>query len=187
MRFVQYLVISGGTGQDALCSSILQEVLRGAVDGGAETQVLSLEGIERCRGCSDDRSVCKTENRCAFGDDGFDNAQKLILQADALCVITPVYLGAMADHLRGYLDRLRRCERGLIEPLADKQILAILSPKDDVGYLSCLEQLDKFCRHTGAVIFDFIGLHRWNSDYQKVSAYSAARSMAFGRKAGMQK
>jgi hypothetical protein len=32
--------------------------------------------------------------------------------------------------------------------------------------LSCLEQMDRFCRHTGAVIFDYIGINRWNSDYK---------------------
>jgi hypothetical protein len=50
--------------------------------------------------------------------------------------------------------------------------------------LSCLEQMDRFCRHTGAVIFDYIGVNRWNNDYKKSAAYAAARAMAEGRLAG---
>jgi hypothetical protein len=50
--------------------------------------------------------------------------------------------------------------------------------------LSCLEQMDRFCRHTNAVIFDYIGFNRWNNDYKKEAAYQAALAMAQGRKAG---
>jgi hypothetical protein len=44
--------------------------------------------------------------------------------------------------------------------------------------------MDRFCRHTGAVIFDYISVNRWNNDYKKNAAYAAARAMAEGRKAG---
>jgi hypothetical protein len=50
--------------------------------------------------------------------------------------------------------------------------------------LSCLEQMDRFCRHTGAVIFDYIGANRWNHDYKKHAVYAAARAMTEGRRAG---
>jgi hypothetical protein len=50
--------------------------------------------------------------------------------------------------------------------------------------LTCLEQMDRFCRHTGAVIFDYIGINRWNHDYKKAAAYAAAKAMAAGRRAG---
>jgi hypothetical protein len=45
--------------------------------------------------------------------------------------------------------------------------------------------MDRFCRHTGAVIFDYTGVNRWNSDYKKEAAYAAAKAMAEGRKNGM--
>jgi hypothetical protein len=44
--------------------------------------------------------------------------------------------------------------------------------------------MDRFCRHTGALIFDYIGINRWNRDYKQNAAYAAARAMAEGRRAG---
>jgi hypothetical protein len=44
--------------------------------------------------------------------------------------------------------------------------------------------MDRFCRHTGAVIFDYIGINRWNNDYKKSAAYEAAKAMVSGRKNG---
>jgi hypothetical protein len=44
--------------------------------------------------------------------------------------------------------------------------------------------MDRFCRHTGAVIFDYIGINRWNNDYKKAAIYAAAKAMAEGRKNG---
>jgi hypothetical protein len=44
--------------------------------------------------------------------------------------------------------------------------------------------MDRFCRHTGAVIFDYIAVNRWNNDYKKKAAYAAARAIAEGRKNG---
>jgi hypothetical protein len=50
------------------------------------------------------------------------------------------------------------------------------------GMLTCLEQMDLFCRHTGAVIFDYVGINHWNNDYKKQTVYEAAKAMAAGQK-----
>jgi len=182
---VQYLIVSGNSEQNSVCHSILQEVLRGAADGGAEAKALSLEGIGRCKACNDDAGICRTEHRCAFGKDGFDEAQEMTKQSDALCIITQVGWNEMAECVKNFLERLRRCENGMIGSLAGKPILVVMSPDGSGnGLLACMEQIDRFCRQTGAVIFDYLNVNRWNNDYQKVSAYAAARSMAYGRKAG---
>jgi hypothetical protein len=34
------------------------------------------------------------------------------------------------------------------------------------------------------VIFDYVGINRWNNDYKRKAVYAAARAMAEGRKAG---
>jgi multimeric flavodoxin WrbA len=87
--------------------------------------------------------------------------------------------------LKGFIDRLRRCEFSQEGILRNKQALIITSPGGTGnGLLSSLEQLDRFCRHTGAVIFDYIGVNRWNSDYKRLAAKSAAFAIASGRKNG---
>jgi hypothetical protein len=44
--------------------------------------------------------------------------------------------------------------------------------------------MERFCRHTGAIIFDYIGGNRWNNDYKMIAVKSAAHAIAIGRKNG---
>ena len=181
---MNYLIITGNPKNDGLCHMITEQVREGARNGGANVKVLAVDKLERCRVCGDGWGICLEQHRCAFGEDGFDVAKKMIEEADQICLITPVYWGEMAEGLKCFLDRLRRCEFGEDGILTGKQVLLVASPGGSGnGGLSCLEQMDRFCRHTGAIIFDTIQTNRWNNDYKKVAAYSAARAMAKGRKA----
>jgi multimeric flavodoxin WrbA len=188
---MKFLVLSGNPKRDGLCHGVTREILRGAGEGGAETELLGAEKIERCHVCGDGWGTCRAEHRCSFGEDGFDTAREALEKADAFCIITPVYWGEMAEGLKSFLDRLRRCEAtkrfggNSKSILAGKQALLVASPGGSGnGALSCLEQMDRFTRHTEAVIFDYIGINRWNQDYKKKAAYAAAKAIAQGRKNG---
>jgi multimeric flavodoxin WrbA len=182
---MNYLIISGNPKREGLCFSVTGEAVRGAREGGADVDVLTVEKLDRCRVCGDGWGICREKHRCAFGRDGFDAAQEAVKAADQLCFITPVYWWEMAEGLKNFFDRLRRCEFGQSGVLSGKPVLLIASPGGTGnGMLTCLEQMDRFCRHTGAVIFDYIGINRWNNDYKKNAVYAAARAMAAGRKAG---
>lgn len=183
---MNYLIISGNPKKDGLCHSIMEEVMKGASDGGANVQTLSMEGVERCRCCGNGWGTCREENYCSFGDDGFNAAHEAVKNSDLVCIITPVYWGEVAEGLKSFMDKFRRCEFGQNGALSGKQVLLIASPGGSGnGMMSCLEQMDRFCRHTGAVIFDYIGINRWNNDYKCSVAYSAAKAMTEGRKAGI--
>jgi multimeric flavodoxin WrbA len=182
-----FLMISGNPKPDGLCHSVEQEVLRGARDGGAAAEALTVAGLERCHVCGNGWGSCLKERRCAFGGDGFDRAQARVGTADRLCIVTPVYWGEMAESLKSFLDRLRRCDNAMRGQgvLFGKPVLLIASPGGSGGGgLTCLDQMDRFCRHTGAVLFDHILINRWNQDYKRTAAYAAARALAEGRKPG---
>jgi multimeric flavodoxin WrbA len=190
---MKFLVLSGNPKRDGLCHRVTQEILRGARDGGAEAELLSVEKPGRCHVCGDGWGICRKQHRCSFGNDGFDAAREAIEKADALCIITPVYWGEMAEGLKSFIDRLRRCEASKRFPggeasksiLSGKQTLLVASPGGSGnGALSCLEQMDRFARHTEAVIFDYIAVNRWNQDYKRKAAYAAAKAVAEGRKNG---
>jgi multimeric flavodoxin WrbA len=189
---MNFLIISGNPKQKGLCHGVTEQILQGARDGGATAEVLNVDKLERCHVCGDGWGTCREQHRCAFGEDGFNAAQETVKRADALCVITPVYWGEMAEGLKSFFDRLRRCEatrqfggHAADSFLGGKQTLLVASPGGSGnGGLSCLEQMDRFCRHTGAVIFDYVLINRWNSDYKKKVAYAAARAIAGGRKNG---
>ena len=183
---MKFLILSGNPKQDGLCKSIENEITRGAQEGGAEVTSLTFEKFGRCRVCGNGWGTCRSEqHRCVFGDDGFDDAQAAVLAADAICILTPVYFGDTAESLKCFLDRFRRCGFGVPNMLSDKQVLIVASPGGSGnGLISCLDQLDRFCRHTTATIFDYIGVNRWNADYKKECAYKAALAIATGRKNG---
>jgi multimeric flavodoxin WrbA len=189
---MKYLVVSGNPKLTGLCYSIREKILQGAKDGGAETELLRAERMERCKVCGDGWGTCREQHRCAFENDGFGEAQEAIRQADMFCFITPVYWGEMAEGLKSFFDRLRRCEA--TRQFSGKANESIFSGKPVLlaasaggtgnGLLTCLEQMDRFCRHTGAVIYDIVAVNRWNRDYKAQAAYAAAKAMAGGRKAG---
>lgn len=179
---MKFCIVSGNPKRDGLCFSIMDEVASGAGDGGAETRVLSAAGMGKCRCCGNGWGTCREDNRCSFGGDGFDDARETIANADTLCFITPVYWGEMSEDLKCFFDRLRRCEFGDNGALAGKPVLLVASAGGSGGgILTCLQQMERFCRHTGAEIFDYVGVNRWNGEYKKKAAYSAARAMAEGR------
>ena len=182
---MKYLIISGNPKTDGMCHSIFERVVQGAQDGGAEVEILTVEALQRCHICDNGWGICREQHRCTFGDDGFDAAQETVKNADQIALITPVYWNEMAEGLKGFLDRLRRCEFGKAGALSEKQLLLIASAGGTGnGILPCLEQMDRFCRHTNAVIFDALGVNRWNTDYMRQAAYAAAHAMTAGRKAG---
>jgi multimeric flavodoxin WrbA len=182
---MQYLVISGNPKKNGLCWYVTEQIQRGARDGGADVRILVTDKMARCKVCGDGWGPCFDKHRCAFGDDGFNEAQDAVRQADQFCVITPVYWWEMAEGLKCFFDKLRRCEFGNKGALSGKQALLVASPGGTGnGMPEALTQMDHFCRHTGAVIFDYIGINRWNNDYKIKAAYAAARAMAEGRLAG---
>ena len=185
---MKYLIITGNPKQDGLTQAVTDEIIRGASEGGAEVEILNANGTQLCRCCNGGWGTCRTEHECSFGEGGFNKAHETVKNADKLCMITPVYYWEVSEGLKTFMDRIRRCNRGIdcIGALSGKEILLVAVPGGTGnGMLPCLDQMDRFCKHTGMKAFDYIGVNRWNSDYKKVAAYSAAKAMAEGRKAGV--
>jgi multimeric flavodoxin WrbA len=188
---MKYLIVSGNPKKHGLCHSIVEAVKQGAEKGGADTELVTVEKLGRCRVCGEGWGICQELHRCVFGNDGFDEVQEKIRQADLLCFITPVYWEEMTETLKNFFDRFRRCEADFLATpgrpptLKGKQVLLVASPGGSGnGGPACLSQMDRFCRHTGAVIFDYISVNRWNKDYKREAAFAAAKAMAGGRKVG---
>jgi len=181
---MKIVVLEGNPKTAGLCRALTDQFIRGAADGGAEVKEINTLKMERCKMCGSGEGICKNENRCAFGKDGFDDAQAAVREADALIIVSPVYFCEMSESLKCFLDKLRRCEKvwGTNPQIKGKYaILAASAGDSGHGLLQCLEQMERFCTFTGASVFDYIGVNRWNSDYKFEAAYSAAKAMAGGR------
>jgi multimeric flavodoxin WrbA len=187
MKIMKICILSGNPKKDGLCQSVIDAVKAGIVEGGAEADEIRLcdFDMKRCQVCGQGWGPCRSENYCTYGSDGFDEVKERIKSSDAIVLASPVYWGETSEILKSFMDRLRRCEFNGTEVLRNKQVLIIASPGGTGnGMLTCFEQMDRFCRHTGAVIFDYIGVNRWNSDYKRSAAKAAAYAMATGRKNG---
>lgn len=179
-------IISGTPKKDGLCQSVIEVAKQGAIEANATIDEIKLceMNIERCKVCGNGWGAC-VKDQCTYGDDGFNEVKDRIKDCDAIIIATPVYWGETSEALKSFLDRLRRYDFQHKEVMYNKQVLLIAVPGGTGnGMLSCLEQMDRFCRHTGAIIYDYIGINRWNCDYKRVAVKSAAYTMASGRKNG---
>ncbi len=177
-------IVSGNPKKDGLCQSVICAAREGAAQSNAEVDEIRLADYKllRCQVCGNGWGPCRDQNICTYGNDGFDGVIARIKTCDALVFATPVYWGEASELLKCFLDRLRRCEFSGEDLLRNKQVLLIASAGGSGnGILTCLEQMDRFCRHTGMVIFDYFGINRWNSDYKKQAVWAAAKGMAGGR------
>ena len=187
---MKFVVLTGNPKETGLCKAATDAILQGAKDGGAEVVETKTEEIVRCQVCGNGWGTCLNDHVCAFGSDGFTALQSQIQDADAVALITPVYWGECAEGLKSFMDRLRRCENRMRRAegegaLLNKPVLLVASPGGSGnGALTCLSQMERFCQHTGALIFDMIVVNRWNSDYSRAAIYQAAHAMASGRKHG---
>lgn len=187
VSMMKIVILSGNPKKDGLCQSVIDAVKLGAIEGGAEVEEVRLCDLDltRCQVCGEGWGPCRAENYCIYGSDGFDEVKARLQSSDAIVLASPVYWGETSEAFKSVIDRLRRCEFNQAEVLRDKQVLLIATPGGSGnGLLSCFEQMDRFCRHTGAIIFDYIGVNRWNSDYKRAAAKAAAHAMASGRKNG---
>lgn len=184
---MKIILLSGNPKQTGLCQTVLQSAIEGAQAGGAVVEEIKLcdTKLIRCQVCDDGWGICRDQNICQYGSDGFTELQEKLKQADAVFIGTPVYWGETSEALKSFLDRLRRCEFGRDGALSDKQTMLIASAGGTGnGIINCLNQLEQFCRHTDMPIFDRFGINRWNADYQCKAVFSAAKAIASGRRAG---
>ena len=177
---MKYLIISGSPKSEGLSNSLTETVSRAAADSGARSSILKTDKTVSCRMCSGGWGTCGSKNECAFEADGnFGEMHKAVKEADVIAIVTPVYWGDITEGLKNFLDRLRRCEAGPDGALSGKQVLLVASAGGSGrGLISCIEQLDRFCQHTSAVIYDMIGINRWNAEYKMQTVYSAAKALA---------
>lgn len=180
-------IVSGTPKKEGLCHQVVLSAISGAKSVKAEVSEIRLceYNLIRCQVCDDGWGICRTEKKCKFADDGFEEICEVIKAADAVVFISPVYWGETTEAFKSFIDRFRRCGFGPESSIRGKQTLLIAVPGGSGnGMLTCFEQMDRFCRHTGAVIFDYIGINRWNSDYKREAVFASVRAIASGRKNG---
>ena len=188
---MKFVIVSGNPKKDGLTRAMTDAIIRGAKDGGAEVEEISVYGMSYCRSCNDGAGPCLSEkHQCAFGKDGFTDAQEKIREADAAAFISPVYWEEVSEGLKSFMDRFRRCESsGFFSQrkaaLTGKPVLLAASAGGSgLDMIEPLKEMERFVHHTGGMVFDAIGINRWNQAYKGDALYAAAKAMAEGVKVG---
>jgi len=111
MKIIGFIASSRKEGNTAWA---VNKILEGAKAQGAETQSWCFSDIDinPCRGCSS----CKTGgNGCAINDD-MQNIYKAFIDADAIILGSPVYMGQMSAQAKIFSDRLYACTSPRFSP-----------------------------------------------------------------------
>ena len=84
-------------------STAAKELLRGAAEAGAETEIIYLNDylIRGCKLCR----VCETTNKCVIKDDDVPIIHKALESADAYVLATPTSYGDITGQFKAFVDR----------------------------------------------------------------------------------
>lgn len=104
-RHMKVLIFNGSPRSNGNTSALLQEVMRGATDVGAQVdQIIAYQAnIRYCTGCL----KCNLVRHCVLRDDEWPELSQKIIESDALIFGSPVYFHHLSAPLKKILDRFR--------------------------------------------------------------------------------
>jgi len=179
-----HIVISASPNENGLtaaCARAAQEGIREA-SGEAEFIDLCAMKIASCMMCGNGWGKCREGHACVI-DDGLAELQRKIGEAQGLFLVTPVYWGQPSERMKSFLDRFRRCEalKGEDSALAGKKVnLVAAAGGSGNGTLTCLSEMEIWCRHVRAIPHQRIGITRFNRDSMLAAIEQVAVEMVTG-------
>ena len=177
---MMYIIITASPNTDGLTAACGKAALSGITDAGGTGLLIDIcaEKLGPCLTCANGWGDCRSLSRC-IKDDCFAGIQAKIRKAHGVMLITPVYWGQPSEPMKYFLDRFRRCEAFNKEGSGAKgkpiDLIAAAGGSGN-GTVSCLAEMETWCRHVGALPKDRIGITRSNREPMlKVIADGAAR------------
>jgi len=174
---MKILALQASPNEDGLTASMAKEAMAGAKAAGAEVELVHLRNLklEACRACEDGWGRCRREGLCIIEDD-LEVVREKMAAADGVILSTPVYFGDVAEVVKNYLDRLRRCERaGPGDPRVEgKWMLGIAAAGGGGGGgPTCLVAMERYYAHLGLPVFDQMIVTRRSREYMLPAARSS--------------
>jgi multimeric flavodoxin WrbA len=161
---VRILALLGSPRPDGNTRAVLDSVLEGARQAGAETQLIELSRLENLSGCVECFNCQQTPDApgCAIDDDMQDVLAKA-LTADVLVLATPVFCWSMSWLLKAAVDRFycmfkfgEEEARCLLEGRGLAGVITAGGGEEDGadGVTECFQRLAQFgqCQWLGAFI-----------------------------------
>ncbi len=173
------LVIWASPNMDGLTAAAKDNVVKGIMAAGGVTEEVHLnrQNIKQCLTCGDGWGLCQAEGRCVIRDD-FRALYEKMVAAEAVVFVTPVYWHDLAECLKGFLDRLRRCETAHNHYLQGKEcVLVACAGGTGLGAIQCLSNLEETLRHMGMKAIERLPVIRFNRDYMLPALNGAGQQL----------
>jgi multimeric flavodoxin WrbA len=179
-----YVIITASPnsgGLTAACGSAAQE---GITDAGGTAEVFDISAahLEPCRICGDGWGACREKGKCIIGDT-LTELREAISGAKGVLLITPVYWWQPSERMKYFLDRFRRCEAfnqsGGAAFGKHVHLIAAAGGSGN-GTAQCLDEMERWCRHVGAIPQERIGVTRFNRAYMLPAIKDAAARLVKG-------
>jgi multimeric flavodoxin WrbA len=161
-----YLIITASPNSDGLTAACKDAAVKGITASGGEAEVIDISAVKLapCRICCNGWGTCRSDAKCVI-DDIFAELQRKVRVSEGVMLITPVYWGQPSERMKYFLDRFRRCEAFNQSGSAAKgkqiDIVAAAGGSGN-GTVSCLTEMEMWCRHVGAIPQERIGITRFN-------------------------
>jgi multimeric flavodoxin WrbA len=171
-------IVWASPNQDGLTAAAKDRILEGISIAGGATEIIHLNeyGIQSCLACEDGYGICRSEGKCVI-EDGFSMVYEKLIAADGIVWVTPVYWHDLAECLKSFLDRLRRCEAKHNHYLKDKECLLVAcAGGSGRGAVQCLDHLEDVLDHMGMVSVDRLPIIQFNKSYMLPALSSAGQS-----------
>ena len=161
------LLIWASPNADGLTAAAAKELQKGMETAGISPEMLHLnkQSIKHCLACKDGWGDCKAKGACVIEDD-FAMIYEKMKDADGILFVTPVYWHDLAENLKSFLDRLRRCETAHNHFLVGKKCLIVAcAGGTGLGAIECLHNLEQTLSHMKMSVADRLPVIRVNRAY----------------------
>ena len=100
---MRIIAINGSPRKDGNTATMLQEILKGAAEKGADTRLIHLNELDM-RGCQGCLACRENLGECAF-QDGFQDVLEEMRTCNAVALGTPIYVFSVTGQFKCFLDR----------------------------------------------------------------------------------
>ena len=179
-----FIIITSSPNAEGLTASCGWAALEGITSAGGEAEIIdiSLSKLEPCRVCGDGWGQCRSEGRCVIGG-LMPELQSKIRGSDGVVLVTPVYWGQPSERMKYFMDRFRRCEaakQGGSAAFGKQVALIAAAGGSGNGTVSCLAEMELWCRHVGAIPQERVGITRFNRTAAMLEITDAGARLARG-------
>lgn len=146
-------IIASPRGMQGNTGRLLEEVLAGVSEAGAETEILSLKSlkVQPCVACD----ICHVTGICSINDD-YEAIKEKLLGCDGFILASPNYIFSVTAQMKAFFDRCN----GLIHCLAlEGKYGAVVETSGGGGDAEVISYMERFANALGADSVGGVGSH----------------------------